>query len=161
MFNITEKKRAEIASKVQLMGLKFMNYPCHLSLKEIDAVYLAAIIDGEGSIGINEATSGKGKKYFQPKVSINNSDIRLIEWVGKILFDFQLYYEKENPPNRKIVYHALVIGIAPVYAVLSAVYPFLLLKKERAELVLEYTGSRIGSLNLNNIQNGRKRFTTY
>jgi hypothetical protein len=85
---------------------------------------------GEGSIGIHEATSGKGKNYFQPEISINNSDIRLIEWVSKMLFDFRLYYAKENPSNRKIVYHALVIGIAPVCAVLSAVYPFLLLKKE-------------------------------
>jgi hypothetical protein len=63
--------------------------------------------------------------------------------MGKLLFDLRIYYAREKPTSRKMVYHALIIGSPPVFAVLVAVYPFLLLKRERAELVLEYTGSRI------------------
>lgn len=65
-----------------------------------------------------------------------------MEWVSKLLFDLRLYCAREKPPSRKIVDHALIICSPPVYAVLVAVYPLLLLKRERTELVLEYTGSR-------------------
>ena len=66
-----------------------------------------------------------------------------MEWVSKLLFDLRLYCAREKPPSRKIVDHALIICSPPVYAVVVAVYPLLLPKRERTELVLEYTGSRI------------------
>jgi hypothetical protein len=48
VFSILPKKSfGAITSKVQLMGLKLMNYPCLLSLEERDAAYLAGIIDEE------------------------------------------------------------------------------------------------------------------
>ena len=47
-----------------MMGLKHMSYQHSLNLRERDD---GAIIDGEGSVDINNAISGKGKSYFQPK----------------------------------------------------------------------------------------------
>ncbi len=141
---LSNKCRGSITSKVQMMCLKRMSYQYSLNLQERDAAYLGAIIDGEGSVDINKAISGKGKSYFQPKISINNSDLRLIEWVSKVLSGLRLHYAKEKPAGCKIVYHAVIVGSAPVYAILVAIHHFLLVKKDRASLVLEYTGSRIG-----------------
>ena len=87
---------------------------------------------------------GKVKVIFNQKISINNSDLRIIEWVSKVLSGLRLHYAKEKRAGRKIVYHVGIVGSAPVYAILVAIHHFLLLKKDRASLVLEYNGSRIG-----------------
>lgn len=42
---------------------------------------MAAFIDGEGTIGVYKLISSNGKYSYYQRISVGNTDIRLIEWV--------------------------------------------------------------------------------
>ncbi|MFH1967988.1 MAG: LAGLIDADG family homing endonuclease [bacterium] len=68
-------------------------------LKPVDAAYIAALIDGEGSVTLCRKNR---YEYRRVDISINNSDKKMLEWVlkavgaGKIL-PKKIYNIKHTP----------------------------------------------------------------
>ena len=104
------------------------------NLKSVEAAYIAAIIDGEGSVMLSRIHSNE---YRQLVISISNCDKKMLEWImkkiglGKILP--KKVYKKHYTPTftyRIVAREALEL--------LKQVTPYLLTyKKQRAEMVLK------------------------
>ena len=104
-------------------------------LKPVDAAYIAALIDGEGTVTLMRAHKDE---YRQVHVSINNSDKKMLEWVlttvgaGKIV-PKKVYSDKHT---QTFTYRIVAQKAFPL---LEQIFPYLhTYKKERAKLILKY-----------------------
>ena len=101
-------------------------------------LYLAGIIDGEGCIGIEfQAANKRCRKvdYYIPRVSVINSSLALIEWLtehfgGK-------YHTRKKEAGKKYIYVWNIFG-QHMEDVIRAVEPFLIVKNQVANIILEY-----------------------
>ena len=63
--------------------------------------YMAGIFDGEGCVALHEKKTKKGLKYYRPKVTVTNTDPRLIKFC---LETFGGSYSTYRPKNKKVEY---------------------------------------------------------
>ena len=110
--------------------------PVHLT--ETQAVWLAAILDGEGSISIyREQRRGNASGYrYKAVVTVSNTNTDLICKVNDLMQGFALKKDK-RPSHHKECYRSTAHG-RNVEAILRATRPHLIAKKEQADLVLEF-----------------------
>ncbi len=110
-----------------------------------DLAYVAGILDGEGCICFNRCTShicaGSPNPSFQMRVRIATTSETLRQWLlGK--FPGRLYQRKMVPVNkqgvrsRRVCYELIVSGNNMARVFLEALLPYLVIKKEQAELML-------------------------
>ena len=106
-----------------------------LTKKEIIA-FIAGLFEGEGSISIRNLSEKSWNKRtdYSLLVRISNTDRALLDWVvanygGKIY--------KSSCVNRKTVW-AWLVSTKKAEAFLRDVMPYLICKKERAELALRF-----------------------
>ncbi len=99
--------------------------------------YLAGILDGEGSIGIEHLSPCKNrvKDYYTCRLCVINTSLTLVNWL-KDNFKGQINIRK-RVANLKICYRWHIFG-TELENVLRAVEPFLKLKRKQAQLVLQY-----------------------
>lgn len=98
--------------------------------------YIAGIIDGEGHIGIKTAFDKKKSKNVSHavRVVIVNTNVRLMEWFTS-RFGGSIACSKERRADWKPRYSWQLHGRrAEVF--LDAILPFLVVKREQAEVVL-------------------------
>lgn len=69
-------------------------------LQVLPEPYLAAIIDGEGHIGIKKVDN----KYYEPKIEIINTDVRLIEYIRYKFNLKSLYLDKRESESIRKCY---------------------------------------------------------
>lgn len=112
-------------------------------------IYLAAIIDGEGCIGIYPQKRYDSKNprrpALKPYVSITNTDMRLLDAI-KDTIPNQIYVHIRKPHRKESIkrqYHkdsftVFIANYASVQFVINKVMPYLILKKERGQLVLDF-----------------------
>jgi len=114
------------------------------------AAWLAALIDGEGSVMLNKrtfsgnsaATTGRGRTIqYRPVVVIaSNTDYRLHEaireriGVGQI-YEHKRHAEPDNMRRRRIWTYRL--NVAQIEAIMPHVRPWLVIKGEQADLLAE------------------------
>ena len=107
-------------------------------LSDVQASWLAATIDGEGSVGIHRQYSNDraGFKY-KAVVSVNNTDMAFLEQVKKLVEGF--VHVKKNPtqPHHKKCW-AVQIKHRATAPLLEQVKPYLIIKRKQADLVLEF-----------------------
>lgn len=95
--------------------------------------WLGGVIDGEGCIGIYESSKG----HYTAKLSIGNTDVRLVAKVRDIMGHGAIYHYDRNPPNKPI--HTINVGKrSELRDVLEAVYPWLVIKSLQAFFALEF-----------------------
>jgi len=107
--------------------------------------YLAGILDGEGHITITRGTI-KGRKVdgsdcvnYVCTVGVRNTDKRLMTWLQQ-RFGGNIYPNKpsKNRPNWKTSFNWQLFGNKNLELLLLAVLPYLQLKKEQANIALEF-----------------------
>jgi hypothetical protein len=102
--------------------------------------YLAGVIDGEGSIMLRHhpprAESKHRWEYWEPTMRVFNSDRRLMDWLTEH-FGGGVSLARNNREQQKDcwIWSARTREIAEL---LTGLRPFLLLKAEQADVVLEY-----------------------
>lgn len=110
--------------------------PLKHQLTEADKAYLAGFVDGEGSIGYYFHA---GKNRYEATLSITNTDPRIMDWI-KVRIDygnFVNYTKQDASGRRKHVAHVWRINNKPrVKDFLEAITPYLVIKREQAELLL-------------------------
>lgn len=105
--------------------------------KEI-IVYLAGIIDGEGSIRI-ELEKGKKRQrpdYYRLRLSVSNTYYGLMEWLTEH-FIGSFIKEKKRVGNLKQVYQWEIKAPKRVAQIVRLIYPYLIVKKRQAEIAFE------------------------
>jgi len=136
-----------ISGKAQVMGIKrelsLLKSP-HLSLTESEKAYLAGIIDGEGSIymGVNRHPRATLGFCYEIHLEITNTDKKLIEWLMNKLGGRNVSWRPKRC-DRSLCYYWAMAKLEDVYTVLKEVYPYLILKRERAEVAMNYIQKRL------------------
>lgn len=104
------------------------------SLIETEAAYLAAIIDGEGTMGLY-----KDKRQLRPhaSLSVTNTSWSLIEWLATKIEGTTSKYSQRRP-NDKDRWQFVVTGKASILRVLQLTMPYLVIKRRQAELLIEF-----------------------
>ena len=123
-------------------------------MKNVDKThwsYLAAMFDGEGTFSIyqnngNYHTTVDGEKkqynFTNSRVSITNTNIELMEWLVSH-FGGVYYTHRRAKAVHKIAYDWRPKGKKNTEELILVVLPYLVLKKQQANLVLQYI--RLGS----------------
>ena len=103
-------------------------------------IYLAGIIDGEGCIGIN-AIKNNGccnTRNFKVRLMVVNTDLRLICWLkenfgGSVSARNRKSFKKEWKDC-----YSWSIYCSQAGRLIALVYPYLIVKKQQAEIVIAY-----------------------
>lgn len=120
----------------------------HVLVDEIDLARLAMFIDSEGCISLNKAGCWKKVKAFNPKVRMANSNELLVNWAvdvfNRLGIKAHITPSKrcDDNPKWKRVYDIMVTGQSKCHELLTVIYPYLIGKRQQADLVLEWIESR-------------------
>ena len=105
--------------------------------------YIAAIIDGEGSIWADIPVK---KHKFQAYVIISNTSRELMDWLVKNTGVNVVYIQKRQK-GVKVLYKWDTRRITEVLELLKAVAPYMVVKKDHAEEVIRLCEARIEEWN--------------
>jgi len=99
--------------------------------------YLAGILDGEGSIGIEHLSPYKSRKkdYYVCRLTVVNTSLKLMNWL-KDTFGGQFDMRK-LVTGRKPCYRWHIFGDS-LENIIIAVEPYLMLKRQQAQIILQY-----------------------
>lgn len=107
-----------------------------LYMKPTDRAYLAALVDGEGSIILMKRPNGEVKSF---RLQVTNTYIPVLDWCKRVtgIGDYQV----KSKAGRQQAHH-LACGAWAVYGVKAAsvlrqILPYLQIKRERALVALE------------------------
>ncbi len=102
--------------------------------------YLAGLVDGEGSIII------PSRKQLRVGLFIANTHKGVLEWVlGNFpCGSLRLVTRKQRQPHLKICYQIYIQGTRNVYQLLKGLLPYLIIKKEHAELCIKFLEDKYG-----------------
>lgn len=110
--------------------------------------WLAGIIDGEGSIIINRrSTKYKNGFVYACCVFVGNTDKRMIDLVSSVLGEIgvkacpTIYQSKTKCWN--VMYNITVSKRSEIVRLLQHIYPYLITKRDRANLMLRWCNSRL------------------
>jgi len=115
-----------------------------------DLAWLAGVIDGEGYLGINWGTKhtavrdGSSRRQAVVRCHIRNTDPFMIQRISEIYYRHNLNFfwkwckvYKDNKKWRESV-EIVIISIGALEKLLKMITPFLVTKKDQAELILQY-----------------------
>jgi len=121
---------------------------------DMERAYLAGIIDGEGCISLNRREvphparwSGRGRKpttwaRFEGRLHVANTDMRLLDWLND---RWPARFSVNHPPSpnqaagmRCKPCHTIYWNSRHAEEPLRAALPFLVLKREQAEILLAF-----------------------
>lgn len=142
------RSHRSILGKARGLGLRIVYTQPELHLSELEKAYIAGIMDGEGFIGLIHSYRAKRQcNHFQPKVDMSNTDERLIDWLKTRLSSLKPFVETKparDLTNQKPVHHLMLFGPERISIFLEQIIPYMIIKKEMAEILLKYTKSRLG-----------------
>ena len=103
---------------------------------EVKLAYIAGFIDGEGCI--NLINRGKYNNIYL-KLVVVNTDMAPLQFISSI-FGGNIIKTSHRPGLRKSLFQWALYGATAAYA-LTHILPYLICKKERAELAIECVGT--------------------
>jgi hypothetical protein len=98
-----------------------------------EIAYLAGIIDGEGCFAMHRR---RGTHIFGTQLQIGNTDVRMLHWVREH-FGGSVKFEKRSQSHHKPMWR-WASATSELESITRAVLPFLIVKREQAELFLAY-----------------------
>ena len=111
-------------------------------LTEPESVWLACAIDGEGSI-TTSLNWYNGKPSFRPRILVYNTNLSFIKEAERL---FGTNMKTQNPnitTNQKPEYQARLHKRQRIVDVLEQIFPYLIIKKEEAEVVIAWCKHRL------------------
>ncbi len=108
--------------------------------------YLGGIIDGEGNIRIDLAKNPRRFMQYTGRLTVANTDIRMINWL-KDNFQGYIWTRKRDDDfarsrGWKDCYHWIKILNSPSREFIEKVMPFLITKKDRMQILLEFLDTK-------------------
>ena len=105
-------------------------------ISPVDWARLAAYIDGEGHIALNENTMTGGKKYAYLRVIVTNTDPRLIVWLQRTFGGGVLRNARVQDGWRNCFKWTATCRHAE--GILRGCLPYFILKRDQAEIGLAF-----------------------
>ena len=101
---------------------------------ETDNAYAAGIVDGEGCIQISTTT-----KRTWLAIGVANSDPRVCVWLSE-RYGGKVHQQKPRTQNGKPtrIMYTWYVGSAAAGNFLKTIYPYLVIKKEQADIALAF-----------------------
>lgn len=130
-------------------GIRLPRYkPClrRATVKDLSvaqAAYLAGLIDGEGSIGLNKNSLSWAEARVQ--LVIGNKDEALMRWLVENVGG-RYYVRERSGINKSKLYVWMLTRIIDIVKVLKQTEPYLVLKKGLARNVMTFCEKRISDL---------------
>lgn len=100
-------------------------------------VYIASMIDGEGSLCIEKQSPYKSRKvvYYSIRLLIVNTNVPLMDW---LLVNFGgTVRKRKQVENRRTCYQWNLFSHKAI-AILKECLPFMIIKKRHAEIIIEF-----------------------
>jgi hypothetical protein len=146
-----EHPKAQGATNAKILEDEMKIEMDNQQVTQIEIGWLAGFVDGEGYIGISEYKTRNHKVSYSCAIQVSNTDEAMILRAQKIIQKMGVNpyirthgYGKRNKPKSKIVYVLIIHRMNKIIPVLEIINSHLTgMKKERAELVLEYCQSRL------------------
>jgi len=111
--------------------------------------WLAGIVDGEGCITMFYHREKNGKGKYCPTVSIVNNDVTIINEAIKITrglgANFHVQERRQTNPKWNNGFALITRNMDYIKVTLEAILPYLIGKRDKAGLLLEYVNKRITS----------------
>ena len=127
--------------------------------------YLAGIVDGEGSISIGKhirkTKIGDTCTLYMARLNVVNTNLEVMNFITKVFGKHYLGKERTTSKNRtlptnvsddhklrvlnpnwNICYRWQINGTYAVLEILEKLYPYLIIKKKQAEIVMEFCRKR-------------------
>ena len=102
-------------------------------LKPTERAYIAGIIDGEGTIYARNE-----RKTIYPTIAVHMTDKAVIAWLqGRIKAQTVWTINRKDKPRYKTQYLFRICG-KRAKLLCKSIYPFLIVKRKHAEIVLEW-----------------------
>lgn len=113
-----------------------------------DRIYIAGIMDGEGSFGLHKHKNKRCKRgwYYQSLVCMVNTDKKIMQWMSSIInVNHKCVSRRKGKmkPTWSPCYVWYLGRIPEIIQFIEMILPFLKIKKKRAELLLEYCKIRL------------------
>lgn len=118
-----------------------------MNLNKAQLGYIAGVIDGEGSISIIKAST-KYNFSYQLRLIVTNTDYRMLKWLKDTIGYGNVAERKRSKykPNWSNVY-VYAITANKAKDLLKAVYPYLVIKREQADIAIEFTKTILAQKN--------------
>lgn len=101
--------------------------------------YAAGVIDSDGYIAMQHQTpANRPNPYYRVSVRVIQTDLRVLDWFKEI-FSGNIYLQNHSRGNRKECW-AWQKRDTPADEFLKGILPYLVYKKDQAELCLEFLG---------------------
>lgn len=106
--------------------------PLRKKLSDVECAYLAGLFDGEGTIGYYDY-----RNRHESTVMITNTDPRVMNWLLEKI-GYGTVSTIRNTYNRRkhVVHHWRISNKPRVTDFLEAIQPYLIIKKDQADLLL-------------------------
>ena len=118
-------------------GCKKQLFIPKLTLSETDKAYLAGLIDGEGCIHLQRNQSKKSPNYnYTATMFVGNTNAVIIDICKELNLGYIDYRKQINIKHKKAFVWRLTSN--PCRALLPLILPYLRIKKQQSELLLEY-----------------------
>lgn len=140
-----QKRRLQLASYQRLV--EEAKQPIKTTEREV-TVYLAGIIDGEGTISIEKVTlydpTHKRPFYLRPILKVENTDKEMVQLVQTGLeLTAKPWLHKEERENRKDTWRISSNNTKEVLNALIKLRPYLRTKREQADTAMEFCLQRL------------------
>lgn len=109
---------------------------------ELDTAYMAGIIDGEGSMGVyyvadHHYDNRRGRRSYFNSLSVSNTDKRLIDHL-KSIWGGSITTYANHGFKYSWIHRISWQSRSDLLNILNATLPYLVLKKEQAELMIQW-----------------------
>lgn len=148
---ITEAEAARVVSDLD-SPYRLIPVPWReAGVTEAEMGWLAGIWDGEGTIGVT-TRDYRGRTAWSVAIEFANTDRRIIDKAEALLQRLDVdFWEGEKPPegNCRRAWYVRARGCVSVWRLCREMAPFLVAKRERAAMMMEFSERRAA--------NGRRR----
>lgn len=128
---------------------------------EKNLAWLGGIWDGEGSISIVKSLRKKGNWNLYSKITMENSSVRIVTEVCRILkglnISYYIWTRKPRSTKHKQMYVVNVCKMNDINKFCNIIRPYLILKIEQADLLGKFTESRISGFGGGRNYKGRNK----
>jgi len=120
-------------------------------MRKEDAAWLAAAIDGEGSIMFYHRT------YKSGTVGNPSEERTTLDMCASFFEGGGGIYARKNKKSKKIVYYFSITNQQIIKNVLTSIIPYLIIKKENAKKILKFYEGKINKIELKHSDKSNNR----
>ena len=104
--------------------------------------YVAGVIDSEGTIGLSLVTDKKrSRKFFHPYILVSSTKYEAVDYLNTRIARSSIVKTMRGG-RRKVIYRWQAVAWPIILVILKNCLPHLVLKREQAELLLEFYENR-------------------